>query len=452
MDKIELKLNSYGKNDFAAQKIVRSGLIIYVTTMNINSIVSMMPEIDPKIRAANNRFVDEKHADSFGKYWIDNPNSWVSPPISITSTGSFDYESIGDITGTENSIGVLRLPVSLKSLVEILDGQHRILGFRLAEKKIISEKKKIENELIDMKKQRQDNPKDFNIQSQIANLEEKHKKVNFDYERLNSESVTVEIYSMISSTLQKKFFVTVANNAQGINKSVTTLLDDTKTSVITRNLATKDIVLSKITNTDTSKKKKKNEVLKLEDVSNIVKILLFGYENSKKISNAMDKVVDLQSGTKAVQGFWDMLQSSLVEFKTIAATSKTDQLSLENNMKIFKTSSIAFSTPLLRALAHAYHKNIITINKGVYTVNQVPLQQFSSNIQAFNLNIVNGKLDQFWYLTGHAQIGKKMLESKNQDLTGLSNKMADLLNSNNLSVRLTDGKNAKIANSKIVIT
>ena len=145
MDKIELKLNSYGKNDFAAQKIVRSGLIIYVTTMNINSIVSMMPEIDPKIRAANNRFVDEKHADSFGKYWIDNPNSWVSPPISITSTGSFDYESIGDITGTENSIGVLRLPVSLKSLVEILDGQHRILGFRLAEKKIISEKKKIEN-------------------------------------------------------------------------------------------------------------------------------------------------------------------------------------------------------------------------------------------------------------------------------------------------------------------
>ena len=42
---------------------------------------------------------------------------------------------------------------------------------------------------------------------------------------------------------------------------------------------------------------------------------------------------------------------------------------------------------------------------------------------AFDFKIANKTLNGFWYLTGHAPVGKAMFESKTQDIKGLSNKL-----------------------------
>src|SRR5690606_4542389 len=73
---------------------------------------------------------------SFGKY-IREQEEWVAPALLLRAPDIFEFQTQEEISGTQ--FGVLSLPRIARKELQILDGQHRILGIHLGLEEISGE-------------------------------------------------------------------------------------------------------------------------------------------------------------------------------------------------------------------------------------------------------------------------------------------------------------------------
>lgn len=174
-----------GSTVLLAQRFERAGTFGYTVAVPVGELRRVLPVPDPDTPAPGNRRVSLPHARSFADYWCENP-SWISPPVLVDTPYSLDryFEPLaaaGSIVA-----GELHLPSPVRTGLQILDGQHRVLGWSL-----------------------------------VAT----GPRGDAFAHRLREECVTVEILERIDLEEHQQYFFDIAANARGITKSVTAGFD-----------------------------------------------------------------------------------------------------------------------------------------------------------------------------------------------------------------------------------
>ena len=172
------------RKELLAQRYNRAGKSLFVIALPLHLIPTHMPIPDPAKPFEGNRTVNVKHASDFGDYWRHNVK-WATPPLLLDTTFPLakDFKPHAAVAGVE--FGVVKLPHHSAAELQILDGQHRILGWTIVANRIAEESKVAREKLIRAREQQDP------LSIQVA--EESVARLNDLQERLRREYVTIEI-------------------------------------------------------------------------------------------------------------------------------------------------------------------------------------------------------------------------------------------------------------------
>lgn len=216
----EIQLSGYqDSKQLMAQRYNRGGKSLFIIALPLHLISTHMPVPDPDQPFEGNRRVDTKHAADFARYWRTNVR-WATPPLLLDTLYplAHGFEPQTKVAGVE--FGIAHLPHDSATELQILDGQHRILGWTIAARDISAELKKAREGLL-LAKENGDSISIQNAERKVAELVAQQK-------RLRDEYVTVEILEGVSLADHKQYFHDIATNAKGITKSLTASFDRRK--------------------------------------------------------------------------------------------------------------------------------------------------------------------------------------------------------------------------------
>ena len=183
MDVEHFSLSGYDdRKELLAQRYNRAGKSLFVIALPLHLIPTHMPIPDPAKPFEGNRTVNVRHATEFAAYWRQN-QKWATPPLLLDTTFPLakDFEPRFETGGVE--FGVVRLPHNSAVELQILDGQHRILGWKIAADQVSDELRKGRES--HLRATEQGDP--ISIQTWSSNLE----SLGRLQERLRREYVTV---------------------------------------------------------------------------------------------------------------------------------------------------------------------------------------------------------------------------------------------------------------------
>src|SRR5690606_37760085 len=107
-------------------------------------LASVVKKPDPDAVNPGNRRIRQSHAKDFATYLLDNDN-WVSPGVILRAPSIFTFTPDGTIADMD--FGVVGYAIRNEGDINILDGQHRILGFHLALERIDEQLDKLRTSL-----------------------------------------------------------------------------------------------------------------------------------------------------------------------------------------------------------------------------------------------------------------------------------------------------------------
>ena len=410
------KLSGYAETkQYAAQQTTRAGKTVYTITMPLAVIPVHLPVPDPAKPYEFNRQVDKGRAQKFATYWETNPDSWAVPPLLLDASNSYIFEPKFPV-GDGLTLGVLNLPDYSRDQLRILDGQHRILGWSFVRKSLIErESKYVEN----LQRLRQNGATKIEIQV----LENQLSSVKKSLSRLASEQVTVEIITGVSEKDHKTYFVTIADNAKGINKAERVRLDEnTKVARVAKILAqTHPLLNDNVDPRRVSVPKASKDLISLANVADIVRHTCVGIVG--KISLGREVWMPETKIQEIAEHFFDALKEN------VAPLSKVAGKTLE--AKNLRASYLWGSVTILRTLAGAYFELAVKLEDSSETLSwsQQGHQKFVKLLKLLTDDVmtispkprVNGeRLAAKWIATGLVPAGSIAPLSRAQDLKALS--------------------------------
>lgn len=214
---------------FFASKYQQGGRTVYALDFSVRELVTFLPKPDPDKpldTSATQRRIVPAHARGFAEYVATDP-AWVSPALLLRAPAIFKYEPApaGTVTDT-TSFGKLSVPKDARSEIEILDGQHRTLGFHLAWEGL---NKRISDARVQVA-----NAKQLEDPTLVAHTEKQLSKATQRRDQLAAERVSVQIIIVETPEVARRVFVDINDNAKGITGAVKSRFDDRK--VISRAL------------------------------------------------------------------------------------------------------------------------------------------------------------------------------------------------------------------------
>lgn len=202
-----------------ATRYKQGGRTVYSVALTPDQIVNLIPRPDPDGDNPGNRRIRPNHALGFAKYFMEHED-WVIPGTILRAPGVFTFEAEQSVGGAD--FGVLSYPKRLQSDIQILDGQHRILGFHLAEKAI--------NDNLHAARTQRDRAKRVEgdtgaaYREALAAIETAERQ----RDRFLNERVMVEIHITDDQQQYRQMFFDIADNALGITASVKARFDTRK--------------------------------------------------------------------------------------------------------------------------------------------------------------------------------------------------------------------------------
>lgn len=215
----QLELSGYSnEKKILAQRFRRGGKWVYTIALPLNLVPSHLPVPDPDNKLPGNRRVERRRAEKFGEYWRKKDKR-VAPPLLLDTTyplsSADNFEVLYEVGGVE--VGVLRLPHNMAAEVEILDGQHRTLGWAIALQDIADETKRARTSLL--------GSREAGDEIGIATWQSKVDGLAIEQKRFEQEYASLEIMEGVTEEDHKQLFTDIAVNARGITKSITTSFD-----------------------------------------------------------------------------------------------------------------------------------------------------------------------------------------------------------------------------------
>ena len=409
------KLSGYAETkQYAAQQTTRAGKTVYTITMPLSVVPVHLPVPDPAKPYEFNRQVDKGRAQKFADYWESHPNSWAVPPLLLDASNSYQFDPTFPI-GEGLTLGVLNLPDHSRDQLRILDGQHRILGWSLVRKSLIERENKYTETLQKMKQNGA-----TKIELQV--IQEKLDAVKASIKRLGSEQVTIEIITGVTLDDHKTYFVTIADNAKGINKAERVRLDEnSKVSKVAKALAqTHPLLSDNVDPRSASVRKASKDFVSLANVADIVRHACVGITGKMSLGREVwmpeSKMLEISNH------FFDALE------KNVSAYSKLEGKTLEP--KNLRSNYLWGSPTIIRTLAGAYFDLAVKLEDSSETLQWIEsghrkfvqlLGNLDSDVMAIKAVSASGeRLTSKWIKTGLIPSGSIAPGSRAQDLKALS--------------------------------
>ena len=117
-----------GRTALLAQRFERAGTLVYTVAVPVGELGHILPIPDPDTPAPGNRGVSRPYARGFADYWCEN-SSWIAPPILVDTPYSLNQYFEPLAAAGAIVAGKIYLPSPQDSGLQILDGQHRVLGW-----------------------------------------------------------------------------------------------------------------------------------------------------------------------------------------------------------------------------------------------------------------------------------------------------------------------------------
>ena len=214
---------------FFASRYRQGGRTVYSIDFSVREVITFLPKPDPDRpldSSSTQRRIYPTHAREFGAY-IRKEENWVSPALLLRGPDIFKFEllDLGVDTGT-TAFGQLGIPKDARTEVQIVDGQHRTLGFHLAWEDLNDEISKARANVANGKAN-QDPIVETDFKKVLENLTGRR-------DELAGERVSVQIVVVEQPAEARQIFVDINDNAKGITGAVKSRFDDRK--VISRAL------------------------------------------------------------------------------------------------------------------------------------------------------------------------------------------------------------------------
>lgn len=380
----------------------------YVIALPLHLIPSHLPKPNPEEPFEGNRRVDPLHARKFAKYWQENED-WTAPPILLDTNAALTFKPEIQVAGVE--VGVLGLPHNTAGELDILDGQHRILGWYFALEDVTAELKKTRQEL-QVAKQAGD-------EVAISVWTEKLQRLGLIENRLRNEYVTMELVAGVTLEQHKQAFADITNNARGITKSKTIEFDSVSVlNRVTRSIAEDHELLAGRVDFEKDRAAGKNEnLISARNVSDITRHVALGIKGRmnerREKSFADDRIESL------ARRFFDCLTEAFNDLSDVADGTMTPE-------DLRKTSLLASPT-ILRVLAGVFH------NLAIEQIDDIPQMADGGYDKALTFfKAIDSEMaapvwpETPWHSTGFFPEEAGMApSSRAQDLVGLTDLMTD---------------------------
>jgi hypothetical protein len=387
-----------------AQQIKRLGSTEYLFAIPISLALELLEIPDPARPFIDNRRVSKKHAMDFGNYWEMNSTEWVVPPILLDTAQELSYSELKR-DSDQISLVQLKLPADHKHSLRILDGQHRILGWYLKK--------------LDLNARLSDATTAYNkavIASATSDkviIQNELDAINSHLKRLNQELVSINLIDSLSAKKHQQFFVDIAKNALGINKTVQAKFDSA--SIINRVtqelIKTHPLFEDRIDMEKTSCSGSNPNLLTVVNVSDISRHTCFGVNRmvtAKRENNYKD-----QDLIETVNVFLDLMVENVNPHQWVVdgRIKPTD----------FRERYMLGSGTFWRCLAGAFYEACVIIddNEGTIELDQSQVKKFAKMIQLFSEDM-ELPISAQWFATTLFPIKRsKAPSSRAQDLEAM---------------------------------
>ncbi len=330
-----------------ATRYRQGGRVMFHLTTTLAQLTQLVPKRpDPSEPIEGNRRVDPKRARNFGHYVLEK-DDWVSPAIIVRAPSAEVEFEVSHSFEDGTAWGVLKIPLHVLTEILLLDGQHRTLGTFMAIDEI-NERIRTERDSLEAARADENGPV-------IAEMEAALKKLLDTREKLNHEHIAVDI-ALVSTTQAKQMFVDIANNAKGVNRDFTTILD--QRDVINRiavelieshPLLADRVELGQANNRLSPKNPNFIGAKTVADIARAVQVGVSGRVGAR-IEDELSR--NLPEAASKVVTFLDLLVAA---FPDLRAMIDGDLDPGELRVDVSPHRSMIASATMLRALAGAYH-------------------------------------------------------------------------------------------------
>lgn len=212
-------MSGYAETDeFVVQEFRQGRRTHYSLVVSVQQCVQLFPIPDPEQPFDDNRQVNQNRADAFSKYVRDYV-SWHAGALTIRcTTGLTEFDANVDLGRVR--VGKLIVPKGRSKEFNIVDGQHRQLGFDRLLKQLASDR-------ANWLTQKQVSEKNGDSQG-VALANGELTAVESTRTRIAQESVLVNLIVENDNLLARQLFVDVADNALGVPKAVRARFDQKK--------------------------------------------------------------------------------------------------------------------------------------------------------------------------------------------------------------------------------
>lgn len=212
---------SYSTDEqFYATRYTQGGRSVYLVALTPGQIINNILRPNPDVPNPGNRRIRMNHARGFATYYLQNED-WVIPGIILRAPSIFDFKS--DVEAPDGTqFGIMSYPKRKQGEIQILDGQHRILGFHLALEMLDNERQKA---LDHLQRARRTEEKGSRV---IKDAEKAVKALDAKLDRFYVERVAVDIHVTDDIAEYRQMFYDIAENALGITAAVKARFDGRK--------------------------------------------------------------------------------------------------------------------------------------------------------------------------------------------------------------------------------
>jgi len=325
---------------FFASRYKQGGRTVYAIDWSVRELVTFLPKPDPDkplgVDATQRRIVPA-HAKGFAEY-IRHDAGWVSPALLLRSPDIFKFQGVEGLNTGSTQFGLLSVPKDSKTEIQIVDGQHRTLGFHLAWEALSAD---IEKGRVELARSKQ-----YDDQVAIQFAQKKLDKFLKRRDEMGTERVSIQVVIVDTPEIARRVFVDINDNAKGITGAVKSRFDDRKVISRALNLALSenDLLDGRVDLEQDRVSGNSQYLLGAKHVADILRALVVGHG---RIGKRLEDELDEKEVVKKFDQFVTAMTSAFPELGEVEAGLRTPAE--------LRTSNLVGSNVMLRAFALAWH-------------------------------------------------------------------------------------------------
>ena len=335
--------SGYASGDqYFATKYRQGERTVYSIDLSPAQITTTIKRPDPSRPTRTNREINAAHASSFAQYLRNTPKRVIPPLLLRAPLGVLEFQMREQIE--ETAFGVLTIPRLMREDVEILDGQHRILGMHIEMENLsseIREKRSARSQTSTHVDPTVRATVEHELDAAIADLEAKRRV-------LGSERVTVQIVAIDDEDETRQMFADIAVNAKGITLAVRARFDQTRlvNRVMQQVVENHPLLANRVDGQKDRLLRDNPNLVGAQHVADAVRTILVGIGG--RVSVRREAEVNEREVAKDTKMFLDALVSGFDDYKAIAEGT-IDPPAL-------RSRSLLGSPVMFRVLAGVFHE------------------------------------------------------------------------------------------------